>query len=210
MRALAYRIVITIINIFFPPLSVYLLCGAHWDFILNCTLLLLAIVPAHVHGFYLSCTYFHRRHKVGMYRSEAKGTSADRSRLQVKKGQYPGGPKPLIHSQNVTNGGASNAEVDRLWRIQQGGLGRTSSRRSNRGSMSSRQEPQMVQRQSSNRGSMSGRKEPQMVQRQGSKLSKGPSNSGRRYDGYVDRDGYGPAQPAQQRCPSTRNTHFRV
>ena len=35
---------------------------------------------------------------------------------------------------------------------------------------------------------------PQMVQREGSKLGKRPSKSGRRYDGYVDKHGYGPAQ----------------
>lgn len=41
-----------------------MLCGPNWDFILNCLLFLLAIIPAHIHGFYISCVYFHRRHKV--------------------------------------------------------------------------------------------------------------------------------------------------
>lgn len=64
-----YRIVITCINIFFPPLAVLMLCGASWDCMLNCALFLLAIIPSHVHGFYISCTYFHRRSKVHGYPS---------------------------------------------------------------------------------------------------------------------------------------------
>ena len=64
MRALAYRIMLTCINIFFPPLAVMMLTGMGWDTMMNCCLFLLAVVPSHVHGFYISCTYFHRRKKV--------------------------------------------------------------------------------------------------------------------------------------------------
>ncbi|TKA26708.1 hypothetical protein B0A54_16996 [Friedmanniomyces endolithicus] len=101
MRALAYRASLTVINIFFPPLAVAMLCGWEWDCMLNCVLFLLAVIPSHVHGFYISCTYFHRRKK-------------------VKKGRWPGGPKSLIHSDNVINGGASDAEAARLWRKENG------------------------------------------------------------------------------------------
>ncbi|EMC99094.1 hypothetical protein BAUCODRAFT_56137, partial [Baudoinia panamericana UAMH 10762] len=79
-------ICLMVINVFFPPLSVAMLCGLDWDCILNCILLVCAILPSHVHAFYVSCIYFHRRRK-------------------VKKGRYPGGPKPFIHSSNVLNGG---------------------------------------------------------------------------------------------------------
>ncbi len=54
----------TIINILMPPLAVLVLCGADWDFALNCVLFLLAVIPSHIHGFYITMTYFHRRHKV--------------------------------------------------------------------------------------------------------------------------------------------------
>lgn len=64
MRALIYRVYITLINIFFPPLAVAMLCGWHYDCILNCILFILAVIPSHIHGFYISCTYFHRRGKV--------------------------------------------------------------------------------------------------------------------------------------------------
>lgn len=64
MRAFLYRIVITLINIFIPPLSVALLAGVEWDCTLNCILFFLGVLPSHVHGFYISCVYFHRRKKV--------------------------------------------------------------------------------------------------------------------------------------------------
>ncbi|KAK3075184.1 hypothetical protein LTR53_001715 [Teratosphaeriaceae sp. CCFEE 6253] len=115
MRALMYRAWITCINIFFPPLAVAMLCGWEWDCMLNCFLFLLAVIPSHVHGFYVSCTYFHRRHK-------------------VKKGRWPGGPKSLIHSSNVINGGASDAEAARLWR-KENGVDEKDGRRSRNSSM---------------------------------------------------------------------------
>ncbi|KAK3115614.1 hypothetical protein LTR53_004872 [Teratosphaeriaceae sp. CCFEE 6253] len=116
MRALMYRAWITCINIFFPPLAVAMLCGWEWDCMLNCFFFLLAVIPSHVHGFYISCTYFHRRHK-------------------VKKGRWPGGPKSLIHSSNVINGGASDAEAARLWR-KENGVDEKDGRRSRNSSMS--------------------------------------------------------------------------
>ena len=64
LNSIAYRIVILTLNILFPPLAVLILCGVGWDFALNCVLLLLAVLPSHIHGFVISMTYFHRRHKV--------------------------------------------------------------------------------------------------------------------------------------------------
>lgn len=46
-------------------------------------------------GFYISCTYYHRKRK-------------------VKKGRYPGGPKTLIESERVINGGASEEHIRHL------------------------------------------------------------------------------------------------
>lgn len=64
VRGLAYRILLTCINIFMPPLSVAMLAGFEWDCMINCLLFLCAVIPSHIHGFYISCTYFHRRRKV--------------------------------------------------------------------------------------------------------------------------------------------------
>ncbi|KAL9094787.1 MAG: hypothetical protein Q9165_003058 [Trypethelium subeluteriae] len=99
--ALMYRICLTIINIFFPPLTVLILTGAGTDTLLNCIFFLLAVIPSHIHGFYLSCTYFHRRKK-------------------VRQGRWPGGPKYLIASPIVLNGGATDAEAARLCRKEHG------------------------------------------------------------------------------------------
>ncbi|EME46349.1 hypothetical protein DOTSEDRAFT_125712 [Dothistroma septosporum NZE10] len=113
MRGLLFRIMLTCINIIFPPVAVAILCGASFDCMLNCAFFLLAVIPSHVHGFYITCVYFHRRRK-------------------VRNGQYPGGAKTMIHSEYVLNGGARNAEVDRLWREEHGGSRRRSSRRNSR------------------------------------------------------------------------------
>ncbi|KAI6791350.1 hypothetical protein KC363_g2876 [Hortaea werneckii] len=98
---LAYRFWVILVNLILPPLAVALLAGIDVDFLINCTLFLLAVIPSHIHGFYISLVYFHRRKK-------------------VRKGQYPGGPKAFIFSKSVLNGGASDAEIDRLWRKERG------------------------------------------------------------------------------------------
>ncbi|KAF1353761.1 hypothetical protein BDV97DRAFT_285830, partial [Delphinella strobiligena] len=54
---LCYRIGLTILNVFFPPLSVALLAGLEWDCMLNCILFLCGVLPSHIHGFYISCVY---------------------------------------------------------------------------------------------------------------------------------------------------------
>jgi uncharacterized membrane protein YqaE (UPF0057 family) len=85
------------VNMLFPPLAVYMLCGVGQDLFINSMLFLLAVIPSHFHGFYLSWTYFSRKRKVA-------------------KGRYPGGRKAIIHSEKVQNGGASPSEVKSLYR----------------------------------------------------------------------------------------------
>jgi len=91
------RLTVTAINILFPPLAVYLMCGPGHDLFINSMLFLLAIIPSHVHCFYLSWTYFNRKRK-------------------ARKGVYPGGPRPMIYSNKVQNGGASRREIRRMKR----------------------------------------------------------------------------------------------
>jgi|SRR6186713_2626339 len=86
------RVTITILNIVFPPLAVFLLCGFGRDLLINSILFLLAVIPAHIHGFYISFVYFSRKRK-------------------VRKGVYPGPPRALIYSEKVQNGGATKREV---------------------------------------------------------------------------------------------------
>ncbi|KXT15174.1 hypothetical protein AC579_3924 [Pseudocercospora musae] len=169
MRGFIYRIFLTCLNIFFPPAAVMMLCGFDMDLLLNCVFFLLAVIPSHIHGFYISCTYFHRRHK-------------------VKKGRYPGGPKSLIYSSYVTNGGASNEEARRLYRKENGGTSRKSSRRNSRNREDT--QPEMLGRTptTSSRISRHGQHRP---------LPQPPMHF---YDPaqaqYVARDGYG--QPSQR------------
>jgi uncharacterized membrane protein YqaE (UPF0057 family) len=91
------RLTITLINILFPPLAVILLCGPETDFIINCLLFLAAVIPSHLHAFYISWTYFNRKRK-------------------VRKGVYPGKWRWGIYSAKVQKGGASNTEIARLKR----------------------------------------------------------------------------------------------
>ena len=91
------RIVITSCNIFFPPLAVALLTGfTSSDTFLNSALFLLAIIPSHIHGFYISFVYFTRKRR-------------------ARNGQYPGKPhKAGIWSERVLTGGVGWDEADRL------------------------------------------------------------------------------------------------
>lgn len=111
IRELPYRVLVMLVNIFFPPLAVMMLTGLGADTALNSLLFLLAVIPSHVHGFYISWVYFWRRRK-------------------VRKGRYPGGPKRFITSKDVINGGLSDREVARLYKHDK--LERKSSLRSAR------------------------------------------------------------------------------
>lgn len=55
-----------LINILFPPLAVMIITGLGLDTAVNCLLFLLAVIPSHVHGFYISWVYFHRRRRVSL------------------------------------------------------------------------------------------------------------------------------------------------
>lgn len=66
IRTLFYRICLTLVNIIFPPLTVLIITGPGMDTLMNCFLFLLAVIPSHVHGFYISWVYFSRRNKVSV------------------------------------------------------------------------------------------------------------------------------------------------
>lgn len=137
----------------------------------------------------------------------------------------------MIHSDNVINGGASNATVDELWR-KENGLERKSSHRdaSRKNSMRrtesqkpyipSRQDSKMMQRQNSdmvqrkNSNMVPRRQESNLIQRHGSNIRRmdttGSRGSNREfgtggYDGRYfpnEADGYGPG-PARTRTQGT-------
>ncbi|KAK5055276.1 hypothetical protein LTR84_013026 [Exophiala bonariae] len=89
------RVIIALLNIFFPPLAVALLCGPNEDLVLNCVLFCLAVIPSHVHGFYISLTYFNRKRR-------------------ARRGVYPGAKKSGIWSEKVNTGGIGRREAERL------------------------------------------------------------------------------------------------
>jgi hypothetical protein len=72
-----------------------IVAGPGIDCILNAIFFIAGVIPGHIHGFYITCTYFYRKRK-------------------VKKGRYPGGKKAGIFSEQVWNGGASNERVREL------------------------------------------------------------------------------------------------
>ncbi|KAJ0114329.1 hypothetical protein J7T55_010718 [Diaporthe amygdali] len=100
MRIFLERITLTLVNVFLPPLSVMLVAGVGMDALVNTLWFLCGVIPGHIHGFYVTWTYFSRKKK-------------------VKKGRYPGGPKPFIYSRRVINGDASDERVRQLWRAEQ-------------------------------------------------------------------------------------------
>lgn len=92
---LAKRIVIMVMNIVFPPVAVMMLTGMGTDTLVNCILFLLAVIPSHIHGFYISWVYFYRKRK-------------------VRKGVWPGNKASGIFSEKVNNGGATRKEMAKL------------------------------------------------------------------------------------------------
>ncbi|KAF2424259.1 hypothetical protein EJ08DRAFT_618098 [Tothia fuscella] len=93
MRNIPYRCCIMLVNIVFPPVAIMMLTGLGHDTLVNSLLFLAGVIPSHIHAFYLSSTYFHRRRK-------------------ARKGKYPGGRASMIASTNVLNGGLSSAECE--------------------------------------------------------------------------------------------------
>lgn len=87
------RLVILVFNLFFPPLAVLLLCGFGADFAMNCFFFILAVIPSHIHGMYISFVYFNRKNR-------------------VRKGRLPGKRRGLIYSEKVQNGGASRRQLE--------------------------------------------------------------------------------------------------
>ncbi|KAF1990190.1 hypothetical protein K402DRAFT_390488 [Aulographum hederae CBS 113979] len=87
----------------FPPFAVLLLTGCGGDLLLSFLFCLLGALPSHLHGLYISCVYFHQKNR-------------------VRRGVYPGGPKPLISSRRVLNGGASEKKLAQLWWKGRGGV----------------------------------------------------------------------------------------
>ena len=64
IRGVVYWFVVFCINLLFPPAAVMIVAGPGMDTILNCLFFLLGVIPSHIHGFYITCTYFSRRRKV--------------------------------------------------------------------------------------------------------------------------------------------------
>lgn len=77
-----------------------LVAGVGMDALVNTLWFLCGVIPGHVHGFYVTWTYFSRKKK-------------------VRNGRYPGGPKPFIYSRRVVNGDASDERVRQLLRAEQ-------------------------------------------------------------------------------------------
>ncbi len=77
------------------PLAVMLLADPQTDILVSCLLSCCAVIPAHMHGFYISWVYFYRKR-------------------EVRRGLHPGGQKTFIYSNRVLSGGASNRVVEGL------------------------------------------------------------------------------------------------
>lgn len=92
---MAKRVIIMVMNFLFPPIAVMMLTGMGTDTLVNSLLFLLAVIPSHFHGFYVSLVYFYRKRK-------------------VRKGVYPGDKASMIFSERVNNGGATRREMQKL------------------------------------------------------------------------------------------------
>jgi hypothetical protein len=108
-----------------------MLTGLGHDTLVNSILFIAGVFPSHLHCWYLSCTYFHRRRK-------------------ARKGKYPGGEKAMIASKSVLNGGLSSAECEKRWWAENGSkLEKRSSRKNSK--RNSKRESRRDSRQPSRR-----------------------------------------------------------
>ena len=96
-----------------PPLAVCLITGPQADTLISCFLFLCGVIPSHIHGFYLSCTYFHRYADVPTPSTEIVALKTDPRRKKARKGRYPGPPCTFIFDRRVWYGGLSSGEVER-------------------------------------------------------------------------------------------------
>ena len=96
-----------------PPLAVCLITGPQTDTLVSCFLFLCGVIPSHIHGFYLSCTYFHRYDDVPLRSTETVALNTDPRRKKARKGRYPGPPCTFIFDRRVWYGGLSSGEVER-------------------------------------------------------------------------------------------------
>lgn len=125
---------------------------------------------------------------------------------QVRKGRYPGGPKSLITSKDVTNGGLTDSDVARLYRQEKRSDKEVSGRSESRSRSRSRGRSvgDMVHRRPSTRiGSRagadhhisrqgSGRSENLRVKGSGGRARERDFERERRWAQQVAQDGYGP------------------
>lgn len=77
-----------------------MVAGVGMDAVVNCLFFIAGVIPGHIHGFYITCTYFHRKSK-------------------VRKGRYPGDKRGMIYSSRVLNGDTTSAHVRELWETEQ-------------------------------------------------------------------------------------------
>lgn len=94
LTTLPHRLLITLLNLLFPPLAVALLDNFDTDTLINSLLFLCGVFPSHIHGFYISCVYFSRRRK-------------------ARRGQWPGGERAFVYSERVLSGGYGGWEGQR-------------------------------------------------------------------------------------------------
>jgi hypothetical protein len=77
-----------------------ILAGVGTDCLINTLFFIAGVIPGHIHGFYISQSFYHRRRR-------------------VRKGRYPGGRKTFIYSERIWNGGASKEHVRELYLKEQ-------------------------------------------------------------------------------------------
>jgi len=115
-----------------------MLTGLGHDTLMNSLLFLAGVLPSHIHGFYISCTWFHRRKK-------------------ARKGKYPGGRKSMIYSQDLLDGGLTPLELERRWWIEKGGDEKRRSKGSKRESTRRRKSARISRNEGSGIGSQESR-----------------------------------------------------
>jgi len=90
-------VILVIVNLFFPPIPVFVLAGCGMDLLINILLTFLGYFPGILHGFYVIWVYYDRREQVALGQpapNNAPGIYSEKVQTGGRHYARPAAPAP--------------------------------------------------------------------------------------------------------------------